>query len=111
MASQTINPGQSTVLTATPLDASGAKTTLPSGDVPQWSVSDASNVNVLPSQDGLSLDVTVGSSAPASDLVFTIKDANVASAVGTFTLTVVSTLPPAPNPVASFSITASAPTP
>ena len=101
-----IKPGQSTVLTAAPLDAAGAATTLPSGDVPTWSVSDPTKVSASPSADGLSLSVTVTPGAAPGDIVFTITDAVIASATGTFTLTIPA---PAPNPVASFAVTASTP--
>lgn len=101
-----INPGQSTTLTATPLDAAGAPTSLPKGDVPTWAVSDASKVVATPSADGLSLAVAVNAGAAPGDVVFTITDAQVPTATGTITLTI-----PAPvvNPVASFSVTASTP--
>lgn len=102
-----ILPGQSTVLTAVPLGASGSPTKLPSADVPVWSVSDASQVDVSPSGDGLSLAVTVHKDAPVGDLVFNISDALIPAATGSFTLSVAA---PAVEPVASFSITASTPT-
>lgn len=103
-----INPGQSTVLTAVPLDASGAPTVLPAGDVPNWSASDVSQISVTPSADGLSLSVTVNATATASTVVFTITDGKITTATGTFSLTITPVTPP-PNPVASFSITGSTP--
>lgn len=103
-----INPGQSTVLTAVPLDASGVQTTLPTGDVPNWSASDTSKISATPSADGLSLNVTVNSdgSATPGDILFTITDALIPSATGTFTLTIPQ---PTAQPVASFGVTASTP--
>ena len=101
-----INPGQSTVLTAAPLDAAGSPTTLPSGDVPTWSVSDPTKVSASPAADGLSLAVAITPGAAPGDIVFTITDAVIAAATGTFTLTIPA---PAPNPVASFAVTASTP--
>ena|SRR5258708_5268591 len=101
-----INPGQSTVLTAVPLDAQGNPTVLPSGDVPNWSVSDASKVTAAPSADGLSLNVTVNPGVAPGDVVFTIADSVIPSATGTFTLTITGA---AAQPVASFSVTGSAP--
>lgn len=103
-----INPGQSTVLTAVPLDSTGAPTTLPSGDVPNWSASDTSQITATPSADGLSLTVAVNSPATAGDIVFTIADSLIPAAVGTFTLTITPVVV-GPNPVASFSVTASTP--
>lgn len=103
-----INPGQSTVLTAVPLDASGVQTTLPSGDVPNWSASDTSQITATPSADGLSLTVAVNAGATASTIVFTITDGVIPAAQGTFSLTITPTTPP-PNPVASFSVTGSTP--
>lgn len=103
-----INPGQKTVLTAVPLDASGSPTTLPSGDVPNWSASDTSQITATPSADGLSLAVAVNSPATAGDVVFTIADSLIPAATGTFTLTITPVVV-GPNPVASFSITASTP--
>ena len=101
-----IKPGQSTVLTAAPLDAQGAATTLPSGDVPTWSVSDPTKVSATPSGDGLSIAVAITPGAASGDIVFTITDAVIATATGSFTLTI-----PAPvaNAVASFAVTASTP--
>ena len=104
-----INPGQSTVLTAVPLDASGAPVTLPSGDVPNWSASDTSQITATPSADGLSLTVAVNSPATAGDVIFTITDAVTASATGTFTLSITPGGGPTPGAVASFSVTASTP--
>ena len=101
-----INPGQSTTLTAVALDASGAPTTLPTGDVPTWSVSDPTNVSATPAANGLSLVVAVDAGASPGDVVFTITDALIPTATGTFTLTIPA---PAPNPVASFAVTASTP--
>jgi hypothetical protein len=103
-----IKPGQSTVLTAQPLDGQTPPqpTTLPSGDVPTWSVSDPTKVSASPSADGLSLAVTVTPGAAPGDIVFTITDAVIATATGSFTLTIPA---PAPNPVASFAVTASTP--
>lgn len=101
-----INPGQSTVLTATPLDATGVATKLPTGDVPTWSVSDPTKVTATPSADGLSLAVTVVAGAAPGDVVFTITDGQITTATGTFTLTIPA---PAPNPVASFSVVGSTP--
>jgi hypothetical protein len=101
-----IKPGQSTVLTAAPLDAAGAGTTLPSGDVPSWSVSDPTKVSATPSPDGLSLAVAITPGAAPGDIVFTITDGQITTATGTFTLTIPA---PAPNPVASFAVTASTP--
>ncbi len=102
-----INPGQSTKLTATPLDANGAATQLPSGDVPAWGVSDPSKVSVVPSADGLSLDVTVNAQgATPGDVVFQITDGVIAAATGSFTLTIAAV---GPAPVASFSVAASTP--
>lgn len=103
-----INPGQSTTLTAVPLDASGNPTTLPSGDVPNWSASDTSQITATPSADGLSLTVAVNSPATAGDVVFTIADSLIPAATGTFTLTITPVVV-GPNPVASFSITGSTP--
>lgn len=103
-----INPGQSTVLSAVPLDASGNPTTLPSGDVPNWSASDTSQITATPSADGLSLTVAVNSPATAGDIVFTVADSLIPSATGTFTLTITPVVV-GPNPVASFSVTASTP--
>lgn len=103
-----INPGQSTILTAVPLDASGSPTSLPSGDVPNWSASDTSQITATPSADGLSLTVAVNSPATAGDVVFTIADSLIPAATGTFTLTITPVVVGA-NPVASFSVTASTP--
>lgn len=103
-----INPGQTTVLTAVPLDASGAPTTLPSGDVPNWSASDTSQIVATPSADGLSLTVAVNAAATAGDVVFTIADSLIPAATGTSTLTITPVVV-GPKPVASFSITASTP--
>ena len=103
-----INPGQTTVLTAVPLDAAGNPTKLPAGDVPTWSASDTSQITATPSADGLSLTVVVNPAAPPSTIVFTLTDAIIPAATGTFSLTIT---PAGPNPVASFSITASTPTP
>ena len=101
-----INPGQSTVLTATPQAADGSTTTLPAGDVPTWAVSDPTKVTVSPSVDGLSLKVTVNAGAAPGDIIFSITDQLIATATGTFTLTVPAV---GPKPVASFSVTASTP--
>ena len=103
-----INPGQSTVLTAVPLDSNGVQTTLPSGDVPNWSASDTSQITATPSTDGLSLTVAVNAGATASSVVFTITDALNPAATGNFTLNIVSATP-TPNPVSSFSVSASTP--
>ena len=103
-----INPGQSTVLTAVPLDASGNQTTLPSGDVPTWSSSDPTKFTASPFADGLTLNVTINAGAAPGDIVFTVTDAVIAAATGSITLTIPA---PTPNPVASFGVTASAPTP
>jgi hypothetical protein len=101
-----IQPGQSTTLTAAPLDAGGVVTTLPTGDVPTWSVSDPTKVSASPSADGLSLVVSVTAGSAPGDIVFTITDAVVTTATGSFILTI-----PAPvaNAVASFSVSASTP--
>jgi len=106
-----INAGQSTVLTAVPLDSTGNPTVLPSGDVPNWSASDTSNITATPDPTGLMLIVAVNANAPAGDVVFTIADSAIPSATGTFTLSITPGGGPGPgtNPVASFSITASAP--
>lgn len=107
-----INPGQATKLTAIPLAApvppavDGLPTSLPTGDVPQWAVSDASKVTVKPSADGLELDVTVVAEALPGDLVFTITDGVIPTAQGSFTLTILATTP---APVASFAVSASTP--
>jgi hypothetical protein len=101
-----INPGQSTTLTAVPLDSTGAPTKLPAGDVPNWSASNSNGVSMTPSADGLSLVVAMGLTAQPGDYVFTITDAKIATATGSITLTVPA---PVPNPVASFSVTASTP--
>lgn len=101
-----INPGQSTVLTAVPLDAAGNPTSLPAGDVPNWAVSDASKITAAPSADGLSLNVTVNPGVSPGDVVFTISDAVNPGAQGSFTLTVSGA---GAQPVASFSVTASQP--
>jgi hypothetical protein len=107
-----INPGQATTLTAVPLAAPvppaivGLPTTLPAGDVPKWGVSDPSKVTAVPSADGLSLSVTVNPTAAPGDVVFTITDGFIATAQGSFTLTIPGV---AVNPVASFDITASTP--
>jgi len=103
-----INPGQSTVLTAVPLDLNGNPVTLPSGDVPNWSASDTSQITATPSTDGLSLTVAVNPGATAGDVVFTIADAVNPNAIGTSTLSITSVTPP-PSGVASFNITASTP--
>lgn len=103
-----INPGQSTILTAVPLDASGSPTSLPSGDVPNWSASDTSQITATPSADGLSLTVAVNSPATAGDVVFTVADSLNPSATGTFTLTITPVVV-GPGAVASFSVTASTP--
>ena|ERR1700722_18586173 len=106
-----ITQGQSTTLTATPLDVNGVATTLVPGDVPAWSVSDPTAVVVVPSADGLSLSVAVNLTAPNETVVFQITDSTVTPpATGTFTLTIGTVVPP-PNPVASFSIAGSAPVP
>jgi hypothetical protein len=107
--SMNINPGQSTVLTAVPLDASGNGVALPSGDVPSWSASDTSQIVATPSADGLSLTVAINSPATAGDVIFTIADALIPTATGTFTLSIVPGVTPPPGGVASFSITASTP--
>jgi hypothetical protein len=101
-----IKPGQATLLTATPLDAGGAKTSLPTGDVPRWTVSDPTKVTASPSVDGLTLAVTVILTATPGDIVFDVIDGVITTAVGTITLTI-----PAPvvNAVASFSVSASTP--
>lgn len=110
-----INPGQSTILTATPLAAPvppatvGLPTTLPAGDVPSWSITDptaAAKVTVKPSTDGLLLAVAVNAGAAPGDVVFVITDAVIANATGTFTLTIPT---PVQAPVASFSVSASTP--
>lgn len=101
-----IKPGQSTVLTAVPLSAAGSPTTLPPGDVPGWGVSEPSRVSASPSADGLSLNVTIASDAPAGDIIFTVADSVIPSATGSITLTVPA---PAPAPVASFAVSASTP--
>jgi hypothetical protein len=105
--SMNINPGQGTVLTAAPLDASGNPVVLPSGDVPNWSASDTSQITATPSADGLSLTVAVNSNAVAGSVIFTVTDAVIPTATGTFTLTITPAV--AGNPVASFSVTASVP--
>ena len=101
-----IAPGQKTTLTAAPLDAAGAPTTLPAGDKPNWGVEPTANVTIVPSLDGLSLDVSMMAAATPGDYVFTIVDGQNPNAKGSFTLTIPA---PGPNPVASFSITASTP--
>jgi hypothetical protein len=100
-----INPGQSTTLTAAPLDASGNPTTLPTGDVPQWSV-EPSGPALTPSADGLTLGVSFPTNAAPGDYVFNVADGIIKTATGTITLTIPS---PGPNPVASFAVTASTP--
>ena len=101
-----INQGQSTTLTATPKGASGNVTTLPTGDVPMWTVDTPASVDVSPSADGLALSVAVHKDAPAGDVVFGITDGQIASAVGSFTLSIQA---PAPEAVASFDVSASTP--
>jgi hypothetical protein len=100
-----IKPGQSTTLTATPLDASGIVTSLPPGDVPTWASSNP-EAKITESADGLSLRVDIDPLALPGDVAFTITDAVNPAATGTITLTIVT---PAPNPVASFRVDASAP--
>lgn len=103
-----INPGQTTTLIAVPLDATGKPVTLPAGDIPNWSVSDASQITASPDTTGLILTVVVLPTATVGNvIVFTITDAQVPTATGSFSLTI--TAPTTPNPVASFSITGSAP--
>lgn len=101
-----INPGQSTTLTAQPLDASGNPTTLPAGDTPQWSVEPAAGVTVTPSANGLTLGASFAPTAAPGSYVFTVVDQIIKTAMGTITLTVPT---PGPNPVASFSVSASTP--
>ena len=101
-----INGGQSTVLTATPLAADGSLTTLPAADVPTWAVSDPTKVTVSPSADGLSLKVAVNTGAVPGDIIFSITDQLIATATGTFTLTIPAV---GPKPVASFGVAASVP--
>ena len=107
-----INPGQSTVLTATPLAAPippalvGNVTTLPKGDVPTWTVSDSTKVTAKPSTDGLSLNVAVLPTAAPGDIVFTITDGVILNAQGVFTLTIPV---PASAQEASFDVNASTP--
>jgi hypothetical protein len=110
--SMDINSGQSTTLTATPLAAPvppatvGNVTTLPSGDIPTWTVSDSTKVTAKPSSDGLSLNVVVLPTAAPGDVVFTITDGVILNAQGVFTLTIPV---PAAAQEASFVITASTP--
>jgi hypothetical protein len=101
-----INPGQSTTLTASPLDANGVATTLPSGDVPQWSIEPTAGVTVTPSTDGLTLGVAFAATALPGNYVATVMDGIIKTAMGTITLTIPA---PGPNPVASFLVTASTP--
>ena len=101
-----IKPGQSTTLTATPLDAGGLPTSLLQGDIPMWSASDTTDVKITESADGLSLRVDVLPLTLPMDVVFTITDSQVPSATGSLTLTIVA---PAPNEVASFKVDASVP--
>lgn len=102
-----ISAGQSTTLTALPLNTGGNAVALLPGDVPSWSTDQAGFVDVTPSSDGLSLLVAVHPDAPVGDINFQVTDGLPPNGVGTFVLTV--TPPVVPNPVASFSITASTP--
>lgn len=51
---------------ATPVDASGNTVTLPAGIVPTWTSSDTTNAPVVPSADGLTVTVSVPSTAPTT---------------------------------------------
>jgi hypothetical protein len=113
--SMNINQGQTTTLTAVPLAAPippatvGLPTTLPAGDVPQWSTSDATQATVTPSADGLSLVVAVNANAtPGTTVTYTITDGVIPTATGSFQLTIQPAVTP-PAPVASFSVSASTP--
>ena len=102
-----ISQGQSTKLTAIPLNAGGTPVALLPNDVPAWSTDAPASVDLTPSADGLSLLVAVHADAPAGDINFQITDSLPPNGNGSFVLTVTPAV--VPNPVASFSVTASTP--